>query len=233
MISWENLKDWQTLVSGVLAVAAAFLGAFLLWKQTAQTKATIEDQRVRELDKARTLAQFHLSDLSRSIVDFAEEIAHILEHKARAEPQIFVEWPAHALEVLANIQLHCGHEERKQFGALFQNMQVLQARLSDHDAADTQINRFDRIQWLLNACMLAEIKSAIEVLFDYCRFQSDKLVDFHEHLPNIETTFFFWNIDLEGGPEDEQSDVSYVHRWLKRTLTKSDPEPWFTKPIRD
>lgn len=226
---WHQLKDWQTLITGILAVAAAAVGAYLLWKQTAQTKATIEDQRVRELDKARTLAQFHLSALSYSIEDFSKEIAHILEHGERGKPHKFVEWPAPALDALANIQLHCGHEERKLFGALFKNMQILQARLAVDESVGVPFNKFSRITWLHNAYMLAEVKSAINVLFDYCRFQNDNLIHFDRHLDEIENTFLFWNIELKGEPEDAQSDISYVRRWQERTLKKNNPKPWYYK----
>lgn len=230
---WHELKEWQTLVSGLMAVAATFLGAILLWKQTAQTKATNEDQRQRALDRARTLAQFKLSELYTSIEDFAKEIAYILANGERLEPNEFTGWPQSALEALTNIQLHCAPNERAQFGTLFKKMQVLQSRLIGHEKNEIAVDNFNRITWLLNACMLVEVRSAVGALFDYCRFHINDFPDFNKSLPEVETTLTFWNIDLEGNAGDNMSDVAFVRRWLERALKANATVSWHSKPIRD
>jgi hypothetical protein len=214
------VKEWQTLIAGMSAVFATALGAYLLWRQTAQTKHNIEDVRIRSLDKARTLAQFELSTLTGAINLYVSEIQHVLMHKTRASPAHFGGWPKASLDALANIQMHCQTSERQQFGELFRHMQVLEARLEGLKAGSYKTTFAAHQSWLLNACMLAQVKSAIDSLFPYCRFEHNTFPDFDQHLTNIENTFSFWSIDLVGDPEDQKSDVSCVRRWLARTYTK-------------
>lgn len=43
---WQFLYDWQTLIAGVLALLAAFIGGALLWKQNKGQSELIEIQRI-------------------------------------------------------------------------------------------------------------------------------------------------------------------------------------------
>ena len=71
----ETLKEWQTLVGGVLAIAAAFIGGGFIYYQTAVARRHEAERVARHHAAARAVLPLALSGM----VDYAEEAANALE----------------------------------------------------------------------------------------------------------------------------------------------------------
>jgi hypothetical protein len=71
----ETLYRWQTLVAGLIAVAAALVGGAFVFNQTRESRRQHETLLARRHAAARSVLPLALSGL----VDYAEEAAHALE----------------------------------------------------------------------------------------------------------------------------------------------------------
>lgn len=73
------LFEWQTLLSGLLALGAAFLGASFLYKQIGQTDRLHRDELRRQHAAARTALPIALSSISGMVSEIVSNVAHALE----------------------------------------------------------------------------------------------------------------------------------------------------------
>ena len=76
-VGWSRILDWiydhETLTGAFLAVASAFVGAWLLYRQTTQQRRLEEERAMRRREAARSVLPLALAALS----DYATESAYV------------------------------------------------------------------------------------------------------------------------------------------------------------
>jgi hypothetical protein len=133
----ENIKEFQTLISGVLAIIAALMGGLFVWYQSRSTMREEDRKRRAKFDAVRATLRHSLSDLS----DWAETNIATLNRLFLADGSAEkfsdaysnIEWKAVPSKTILHFQ------ELIEFGAndnlhkyllnMLDQVQIIQARL--------------------------------------------------------------------------------------------------------
>lgn len=135
------LHDWQTLITGFIAIAAAFIGGYFITEQMRQTADLDADRRARELAAARAMLPLHLA----SMTDHARAQARVWMRLRRAcgtgdslpdnaftrdtFPEIAAA-PTQTALFFENMVLKCDPEDRARFAEILEEVQVSDSRLA-------------------------------------------------------------------------------------------------------
>ncbi len=176
------LYDWQTLLSGVLAVAAAVLGAIFLSRQIQQTEALNNAALQRRHNASRSVLPLALSGISGLLQSMASTIAEEIERinepsdvgddgtfaimrlpRSKFDPLGLS--PEHLAAVRDFVETLTRPSEVRHVAELTAQLQVLQARYNDFDFS--QVCVADRLHaLLLNVAVVGALNDAI---FNYAR----------------------------------------------------------------
>ncbi len=176
------LYDWQTLISGLLALLAALLASCLIQKQIRQTEKIHRVEVSRRHAAVRCVLPLALSGISRFLQNLADSIAEEIERLDQAlqadpdDPIVFMSMPRarfDPLEVPADqiaiirdfVETLMRPGEIKHIAELSAQLQVLQARYNDFDF--TQVCLADSLHALL--LDVAVVGALNDSIFNYAR----------------------------------------------------------------
>jgi hypothetical protein len=192
---WFGLYRWQTLLTGGIAILAAFIGGSYLKRQmdqadrhhAAMLKQT-EDQHKDERRRARASARAMLVFALDALTDYVEECANALKtmrlacrgtsYPRDAERPPIPSIPTDVVGSLQRMIEGAEPHEVAQFKTIVNKMQVFDARLTDlvrrHDGGRVEkIVTSDNIEsFILNA---VEIHAMASMLFAFAREETDDL----------------------------------------------------------
>lgn len=131
----ENLREWQTLIAGLIAIIAAFIGGFYINKQVQLTETLERDRQSREFEAVRALLPIHLSALVAHLTRCGETLRQI--YRASAEPGVpralasfkFRPVPMEIANFLQGVVLKAPAPVRPPIIAMLTQIQVFHARL--------------------------------------------------------------------------------------------------------
>lgn len=156
----EWLKDWQTLVSALIALVAAIATIYFMHRQTRFDRDRHRDLVNRKMLAARARMPDALSELSSYIRDCCK---HLIEGEPKPEP------PVAAVSTLKDvIEFIDNHEATKTF-ELVSWYQVQRARLM----ADRKPKPVERDEQLYDAVLL---QAFINRLYEYARNEEQSTV---------------------------------------------------------
>ncbi len=178
-----NLKDWQTLVGGVLAIAAAAVGGLFILNQTAETRRHEDERLARQHAAARAVLPLALS----ALVDYAERVATGLESLrgtmvgrrvvgTPATPFIAPELDPGAISALRDVIESASPPIGQRIAMLISEVQILSSRLRDVSSAlrpgsHSLVLSLNILEYTLNAAVIFARGSA---LFGYARLETDE-----------------------------------------------------------
>lgn len=132
-----TLQQWQTLIAGVMAIVAAFIGGHFITRQIRAAEQLEAEQRRRRFNAVRAVSPFTLSAVS----GYARLSARALKsiHEGRAGEAIphnlvlpdFPDMPSSMVQGLREIIEHGGDDIRKPVAKLLGELQVQNARITD------------------------------------------------------------------------------------------------------
>jgi hypothetical protein len=171
------LFEWQTLISGFLAVAAAGVTVFVLKQQIAQSDAHERDRLRRQHDATRATLPLTLSGLTFAIEHMLSQLskarykfgcANLVKNFDPQPP------PTEAIRELQQIIRSTDDPNVIQIiSEIIRQMQILWARvriLSDEEKQEIRVGLSVEItQWIIEA---AKIHALIGSLFDFARSRS-------------------------------------------------------------
>lgn len=175
------LYEYQTLITGLAAVYAAYLSVSAIRDQIRLAKVTEEDRRSAKLAASRTVLPLSLSAISDYASVCARSCHDMLlqcrdEHYPRNLPiPEFPPVPDQAISTLKEIVEYLNDDERIAFARLAGKLQVQSARLRGMRkdlSAKTVTNQNSIEDYTLDAC---EVYARCATLFDYARFESETL----------------------------------------------------------
>jgi hypothetical protein len=165
------LYDWQTLVSGFLALIAAGVTVIYLKKQISLSEKQETDRLQRQHNAARVTLPLTLSGLCQVIEQMLMEL-----HTAKSDPNTFQlpAPPTNAIIELQQIILSTDNssittpiaEIIREIQTLWVRVEALSNRGNPPHSHILLISIFD--EWIIQA---AKIYALIESLFDYSRFE--------------------------------------------------------------
>lgn len=176
------LYDWQTLVSGVLALGAAILGALFLHMQMRQTDALNHAALMRRHNASRSIMPLALSGVSVLLTTIADTIADEIEVLERPNNEgtdttiIMVNVPRSKFDSVSPssgdvavirdfVETLTRRSEIKHVAELTAQLQVLLARYNSFDFSQPALA--DRLCTLLiNAAVVAVLNDSV---FNYAR----------------------------------------------------------------
>ena len=191
-----TLKDWQTLVGGVLAIAAAVLGGLFILNQTAESRRQEQARLARQQAAARSVLPLALSGL----VEHAERIAVALDALRATAVRRIVRAPTgttftapqvdpKVIEPLRSVIESASELIGDRVAQVIAEVQVLDARVrsvekSLHPAShgimpgtSSLVTTYNLIDYIINA---ATIYARSAALFSYARRETDAAP---EHFP--------------------------------------------------
>ncbi len=165
------LYDWQTLISGFLALIAAVVAVIYLKKQISLSEKQETDRLQRQHNAARATLPLTLSGLCQVIEKMLREL-----HKAKSDPNTFQlpAPPTNAITELQQIILSTDNSSVttpvskiiREIQTLWARVEALSNRGNPPHNHILLIPTFD--EWIIQA---AKIYALIESLFDYSRFE--------------------------------------------------------------
>ncbi|MGN6538030.1 MAG: hypothetical protein ACTHKQ_20155 [Mesorhizobium sp.] len=180
------IYDYQTLLTGILAVVAALASGGLLWCQIRQERASREDERCRKLRAARVALPATLSELCRYAVLSAQAVNSQFPAAYRQFPgdwqegasvnldPIDVPFPEEALRSLERVLEFVDDEAViGRIGSIFREIQVLDTRLRAGCEGVTITVSYLRALLLEAAALYARAES----LFGFARNQRETIDD--------------------------------------------------------
>lgn len=193
------LYDWQTLVSGILALGAAILGALFLYLQIRQTDALNHAALKRRHNASRSIMPLALSGVSALLTTMADAIADEIESLERhtnesTDPTItianvprskFGSVSPSSGDVAAIrdfVETLTRRSEIRHVAELTAQLQVLLARYNGFDFAQAALT--DRLYTLLlNVAVVAVLNDSV---FNYARAVDEGEFGIVGRLPNNE-----------------------------------------------
>lgn len=177
------LDQWQTLITGFIAVGAAFIGGYYINKQIRQTADLDADQRARELLAARSMLPIQLA----AMIDHVTNQAHALIVLRRACPGSglpsgaftrdtfppVTSVPSHVAAFFEAMVLKADKSDRAKFTEILAEVQVSDSRILD--LRKGYLEPGDSIRVVTSSeidsflLQLADIHARCGALFDYAR----------------------------------------------------------------
>jgi len=190
----EFIKNWQTLLGSLVAIAAAFIGARAISGQIQQTDRLEAERLHRRFLAARAVLPLALSSLSQYARDCATELYRatgLLRGRSlsQAAPLTFPPPPIAAIETLTEVIEATGSEAvAEPIADLLSNIQVLNARLTGlvTRSAHRAGIRDELENYLVDA---ADIEARVSSMFDFARRERD-VIPRHPDLKEAETALF-------------------------------------------
>lgn len=207
-IDWIACAEkWQTLISGLLAIFAALIGAFFVYHQTCQTRNFELDRLNRRHAAARSTMPLLLSN----IVGYSRTVGRDLRRLylegrgADIRREALINWeipqvPKGEIAALASVIEAASNDVAQVIADLLGRLQVQSSRLNSLKAditGDTAVGRkflkSELEEYILD---IADIHARCEILFAYARREAEKvqpvplvadklralfLMGFHEH----------------------------------------------------
>lgn len=177
--------EWQGLLSGILAVGAAFVSIWFLKRQIAQTSELHKNELERRHNSVRSVVPVALSAISEYCDAVADQIATAIEDQqddydfafdavaqGRTEQKYFqpVQFPADVISTMKSfVETLTRAAEVKHMAELLSSLQILQSRFKDFDLKQVAVeNR-------LNSLLLdvAKVKLLTDSIYNYGRFVDD------------------------------------------------------------
>jgi hypothetical protein len=219
------LEDWQELAGGLLGFLGAAIGAFLLYRQNNLTKDQLDLSNQAQIDQSRSIAQFAVSRLLGRVDIAATEVSARLGNDNPAYDPQFPGWGDSDLMLLSNVQYTLrSSSDRKSIALLFEEMQVVEARLMMGRSNNETYFKEDFMSVIYSLIL---IKSALGKMLTFCRFETNSVGDLFDNIENAELTVKRWNIALDK-PSLIGSRRDMLRRWLERRLSKPARKNWFT-----
>lgn len=171
MIEWayfssaiEAIKGWQTLITGILALIAAYATIRVIHHQIALQKKQFEDIQERKRWAARARIPGALSEIS----SFTRNVAsNILSEIAICPTE-----PTHAIETLINSMPYQEKNAANKIALLVEHYQVHNARFKSHIAPEQNrhIGQVQKSDMLYDTALLHAYTNS---LFEYGRRESE------------------------------------------------------------
>ena len=180
------LREWQSLIAGLIAIGAALIGGAYVQAQTRLTDQHEQDRIRRQFDSSRALLPLTLSKMSayaRESVTALKAIypgGEAVNVNANADLPDFPDPPeAVVQQLVALIGTSRDAGIRNHVAELLSRLQVQSARMLDlrhiREWGDTRIfTRSELDEYILNA---ADIYARCSNLFDYARRESSVVPD--------------------------------------------------------
>jgi uncharacterized protein YneF (UPF0154 family) len=177
-------KDWQTLIAGLVAIVAAFIGGFYINKQI-QHAANLEQDRIaREFEAVRAMMPIYLDKLVDHLIACSKALKSVYlmnmvgASPTQTEAPQFPPLPMDIAAFLQSIVLRAPKDVRPPFIALLSELQVFHARLSHlgsrvvrpSDALKIGASEFDE-----QVIQAIELHARSLALLPYARNQSEDL----------------------------------------------------------
>lgn len=238
---WDSIGDavwlvhwgqWQTLIAGLIAIAAAFVGGAFINKQIQQTEILERDRRSREFAAARAMLPIYLSNLAQYMQDCAKGLKALYRlRKVDPSPaQAFdvPEFPPAPLEAahfLQSVILTSPAQFRKPFVDILQELQTFDARLRMMRGRYTtaaQAKQATRSGLLDITIQAIELYALIESMFPFSRDESDDVPTEPMIAGRYTTAMSILDFDGENAPELLKAVAQRVVRAHERATKTTD-----------
>ncbi|MCC6787093.1 MAG: hypothetical protein IT547_04580 [Hyphomonadaceae bacterium] len=129
-------RDWQTLIAGLIAIIAAFIGGFYINKQIQQTANLERDRNAREYEAVRAMMPIYFDKLIDHIITCGKTLKSLyLMNLVGATPRQteapqFPPLPMDVATFLQSVVLRAPADVRPPVIAILSELQVFHARLS-------------------------------------------------------------------------------------------------------
>lgn len=194
----RNLVEWQALVAGMMALAAAAIGAVLLNRQVRLADAQERERWRRSKEAARATLALTLSALTDYIDQCAAGLRQLLNQCSGESLQrqnlTLPDFPPVPMDVAAALQgmvMASEAGEGRPFSAILMKLQVFSSRvrstrasLADPARRSTLVLRSNLEDYILSA---AEIRAMADALFPYARWREDSAPNVSPDLSGILT----------------------------------------------
>ena len=178
----DIIAQWQTLVSGVLASIAAFVGARFLYLQINQLRQQELDRLTRHHKTARAMLPLVLS----LIMEYTESVARSVSPLRSTlgnpiVPSIAIEsWEIPAIpktetESLANVIISAPVDVSDAIADLLGKLQVLASRLRSVKLRSLSGSHIHKSEIELHIRTAAKVYAQCELLFSYARRETEEV----------------------------------------------------------
>lgn len=200
------LYDWQTIVSGLLALGAAIWAGVLLNKQIKISEALPELERARKFVAARCLLPIHLT----AILDYCDSVAQALvqftevdtsdDHEA-LDLRAALPFPHETIVALTKvIELSNDVCLIGMLAEIISEIQVLTSRISAVEYSDRRCLGTSPSPAQIYIIQAAKIQSMASSLYQFARQEVDSI----SHTLNwdgVVTTLHIWSVHEEQFPQ--------------------------------
>lgn len=126
------IQEWQTLITGVMAIGAALIGGYFINQQMLQTALIEADRRSSEFAAERAMLPLHLDALIEHLLRCAAllKATYILESVAERTDREFPRVPMDVALFFQGVVLRSPANLREPFIEILSQLQVFHARLS-------------------------------------------------------------------------------------------------------
>lgn len=220
----RDLTQWQALVAGLMALAAALIGAVFIHRQIRLTERHERERWRRNKEAARAALSLTLSALGEYIDQCAAGLKKLLDQCAGEtldrDTVDLPDFPPVPMDVAAALQgmvLAGEAGESKPFSAILMKLQVFSSRirstrasLADPAKRSSLVLKGNIEDYILGA---AEIRAMADALFPYARWREDSVPDVSPDISRVTTALLNMNF------HDHQ------HQRLFETVVRRYPKP--------
>jgi len=168
-----GLYNWQTMIAGLLALAAALATIRLIRRQINQVTDLEQERRAREEAAARAILPLALSELT----EYASDCIKLLVQYVPADgpiPNVPADYkipriPENAIVTLQTCARFADENIVAQFANLLGKLQIQHARLRDLFSRSVQRQRMFNVEGIGALIDAADIQARAGTLFDYAR----------------------------------------------------------------
>ena len=161
----DCIKEWQTLLTGLMALIAAGGTICVLWTQIGVQKDQFDQQLSRKKRAWKARMPIALS----AICKYTSEVAHYLLNEDVPPPS----QPDAAMDILMTAMEYQEEKATERTADLASHYQVHNARLGA-DEKPTQKSDWEEIDFAQKLYDLAKLRAYATSLFDYARGDSDE-----------------------------------------------------------
>jgi len=180
-----TIAEWQTLITGILAILAAFIGGHFITQQIQQTERLAKDREERELAAARSMLPMHLAYMIDHVRQQGKALMRLrracgsttglsrdaFSHETYPAVQLV---PPQTASFFENMVLKARSADRAKFAEILAEVQVSDSRLTDmreryleQNSSSISIITMSQLDSFI--LQLADIHARCESLFEYAR----------------------------------------------------------------
>ncbi len=165
-VDWIQLiQDWQTLITGLLALAAAWMTVSQMKKQMAEDR----NRHVKALDRQAWAARAQMPDALSEFAQFCRNVVLQLNNETAEMPPL----PTEGIETLKLVITHIDNNASHRVFELLGHYQVHNARLNSLISSGHPLNS-NSPDWTQALYDVSLLQAQVNSLYDYGRNNTEK-----------------------------------------------------------